>query len=168
MMPADPTPAPPHHGGITVIAYLKLFKGLALIASAFGALELRGHATDDIVTWIVDHGHIAPEGRLVQWLWRHLDALTDGRLQLMMKVGFAYGALQLFESYGLFRRRKWAEWLVVIATTVPIPFELYELFHEPSLGRFAILLGNAMVAMYLWHRRTDFLSRAQWKRLRKK
>ena len=60
------------------------------------------------------------------------------------------------------------EWLVVIATTIPVPFELYELFHEPSLARFGVLLVNAVIAAYLWHRRTDFLSRKQWKLLKKK
>lgn len=147
---------------------MKLFKGIVLIASAVGAFELRGHEAGAIIEWIVDHGHIAPEGRLVRWLWTKIDAFSDGRLALIAKVGLAYGALQLFESYGLFRRRKWAEWLVVIATTLPIPFELYELFHETSLSRFLILLFNAMIAAYLWHRRTDFLSRRQWKILRGK
>jgi uncharacterized membrane protein (DUF2068 family) len=157
-----PTTQPPHHSGITAIAWFKLIKGSLLVLSALGAFELRGHAAEDILQWIVDHGRLAPEGRLVQWIWEQLELLTDGKLSLIAKVGFAYGGLQLFESYGLFRRRKWAEWIVVIATSVPIPFELYELFHEPSLVRFCILLGNAMIAGYLWHRRTDFLSRAQW------
>ena len=102
-----------------------------------------------MIEWIVDHGHAAPEGRLVRWLWAHLNTLTDGRLAIIAQVGLAYGALQLVESYGLFRRRKWAEWLVVIATTIPIPFELYELFHEPSLSRFLIVLGNVLYAGYL-------------------
>lgn len=165
-----PAPAPlvppPNHAGITVIAYMKAFKGLLLVASAIGALELRGHGADEIVHWIIDHAHVAPEGRLVSWLWGKLNVLTDGKLSLIGKVGLAYGILQLVESYGLFRRRKWAEWLVVIATTLPIPFELYELFHEPSLSRFGVLLVNAVIAVYLWHRRTDFLSGKQWKRLR--
>ncbi len=158
--------SPPNHAGITVIAYMKLFKGLALVASAVGALELRGHGADEIVHWIIDHAHLAPEGRLVTWLWSKLNTLTDGKLALIGKVGLAYGIMQLVESYGLFRRRRWAEWLVVIATTIPVPFELYELFHEPSLGRFGILLVNSVIAVYLWHRRTDFLSAKQWRRLR--
>jgi uncharacterized membrane protein (DUF2068 family) len=102
----------------------------------------------------------------VQWIWSKLEALTDGKLALIGRAGLAYGVMQLVESYGLFRRRKWAEWLVVVATTLPIPWELYELFHAPSWMRFGILALNVGIAAYLWHRRTEFLTRLQRKMLK--
>jgi uncharacterized membrane protein (DUF2068 family) len=159
---------PPNHAGITVLATFKLIKGIVLILSAFGAFELRGHAMEDVLHWVVDHAHLAPEGRLVRWLSLRLDDLTDGRLKLISQIGFAYGAMQLFEAYGLFLRRRWAEWLVVIATTIPLPFEIYELAHTPTWMRAGILAFNAAIAAYLWHRRTDFLSAKQWAFLRRR
>jgi uncharacterized membrane protein (DUF2068 family) len=145
--------------GITLIAILKLIKGTGLILGALGAFELRGMNFESVIQWIVDHGHLAPEGRLVTWIWDHLNALTDGRLKLLGEAGLAYGTMQLLESYGLFLRRKWAEWLVVIATSIPLPFEIYELFVEPSWTKTGVLVANAGIAVYLWHRRTDFLTR---------
>jgi|GEM_PF-275961 len=163
--PALPVPLvePPHHRGITIIAVFKLIKGTVLIAAALGALQLRGHSMESVFEWVVDHTHLAPEGRLVHWLWSKLGGITDGNLATIGEAGLAYGVFQLVESYGLFRRRKWAEWLVVIATSLPVPVEFYELFHAPSLFKLGILAVNLGVAGYLWHRRADFMTRTQRK-----
>jgi uncharacterized membrane protein (DUF2068 family) len=156
-------PPEKEHGtaAITLIATLKLINGAALLLGALGALKLQGYGTDDVVQWLVDHGHLAPEGRLVDWIWDHLDALMDGRLKIIAGAGLAYGAMQLLESYGLFLRRRWAEWLVVVATSIPLPFELYELARNPSWVKTGLLAINAGIAAYLWYRRAAFLTAAQ-------
>jgi uncharacterized membrane protein (DUF2068 family) len=51
---------------------------------------------------------------------------------------------------GLFRRKRWAEWLTVIATSLLIPFELYELVHRPSVLKAGGLAVNIVIVVYLF------------------
>lgn len=165
--PAAPVALPESHKGITVIATLKLIKGTVLVLTALGALELRGRDLDGVLQWFIDHTHIAPEGRLVTWVLDHLDALTDNKLRFIGEAGLVYGLFQLVESYGLFGRRAWAEWLVVVATTLPVPYELYELLHHATLTKLGIITVNVAIAGYLWYRRSEFLTRGQRKALKR-
>jgi uncharacterized membrane protein (DUF2068 family) len=61
----------------------------------------------------------------------------------------AYGVLELVEGVGLFYRRRWAEWLTVVATTLLIPLELYEVVRSPSLLKAGGIAVNVVVVAYL-------------------
>jgi len=50
---------------------------------------------------------------------------------------------------GLFLRKRWAEWLTVVATTLLIPLELYELVRKPSALKGAGLIVNILIVLYL-------------------
>jgi uncharacterized membrane protein (DUF2068 family) len=64
-------------------------------------------------------------------------------------AALAYGALELVEGVGLWQRRRWAEWLTVIATSFLIPLELYELVHRPTALKAAGLAVNVAIVIYL-------------------
>ena len=53
------------------------------------------------------------------------------------------------EGGGLFLRKRWAEWLTVVATTLLIPLELYELVRKPSALKGAGLIVNILIVLYL-------------------
>jgi hypothetical protein len=53
------------------------------------------------------------------------------------------------EDGGLFLRKRWAEWLSVVATTRLIPLELYELVRKPSALKGAGLIVNILIVLYL-------------------
>src|SRR5262249_42009678 len=63
-------------------------------------------------------------------------------------AAIGYGVLELVEGYGLWRRFRWAEWLTVIATSLLIPVELYELVHRPSALKAAGLAVNVLIVLY--------------------
>src|SRR5262245_42343514 len=111
---------------ITAIGAFKAFKGGVLLIASVGVFQLIGRDLESIVDWLVDAVHLAPDGRLVRWAYAQLDGLTDGKLRAIASVGLLYGALLCTEAYGLLMRRKWAEQLVVVATLLPVPVELYE------------------------------------------
>jgi uncharacterized membrane protein (DUF2068 family) len=60
-----------------------------------------------------------------------------------------YGVLESVEGAGLWLEKLWAEWLTVIATSLLIPFELYELAHKPSLLKAAGTAVNVAIVAYL-------------------
>ena len=69
-------------------------------------------------------------------------------------TSFGYAILMGTEGVGLYLRRPWARWFTIVASSSLIPIEVYELVRGPGLARFAILVLNVVVVVYLW-RRTD-------------
>jgi uncharacterized membrane protein (DUF2068 family) len=60
-----------------------------------------------------------------------------------------HATLELVESLGLLLRRRWAEYLVVLATGFLIPLEVYEAILHPTLFKAAVLVVNVAVVVYL-------------------
>ena len=65
----------------------------------------------------------------------------------MLAIG--YGVLELVEGGGLWLDQLWAEYLTVIATSLFIPFELYELAIRPSLWKAGGIFVNVLIVLYL-------------------
>ncbi|MGO9853742.1 MAG: DUF2127 domain-containing protein [Acidimicrobiales bacterium] len=61
----------------------------------------------------------------------------------------AYAALEATEMVGLWFNKRWAEYLTFVATTVLIPYELYELSLRVSIFKLVVLAINLAVAIYL-------------------
>ncbi len=49
-------------------------------------------------------------------------------------AGLLYGGLEALEGFGLLLRRRWAEYLVLVAMMVFIPVEVQELAVRPSVA----------------------------------
>ena len=77
------------------------------------------------------------------------DLRLEHEIALFGAGALAYGGLELIEGGGLFLRKRWAEWLTVIATTLLIPVELYELARRPSLWKAGGILVNVLIVVYL-------------------
>lgn len=83
---------------------------------------------------------------LSAFLGRHATERTLGFLLLAVAVD---GAFTAFEAVALRRAYPWAPWLVVVATSLLLPFELLELLEHPRISRLGILVVNAAIAAYL-------------------
>ncbi len=55
----------------------------------------------------------------------------------------------MIEGIGLLLEHAWAGYLVVIATSSLIPFEIYEISRKPTLLRFSLFLLNVGIVIYL-------------------
>ncbi len=64
-------------------------------------------------------------------------------------AALAYGALESVEAYGLFKRRRWGEWLTVLATSLLLIPEVWELTKNASVLKVGALLVNLLVVAYL-------------------
>jgi uncharacterized membrane protein (DUF2068 family) len=65
-----------------------------------------------------------------------------------------YATLQLVESYGLWNMRRWGEYLTVVATSVFLPWEIYEVIEKVTVIRVGALIINiAAVIWLLWSKR---------------
>jgi Predicted membrane protein (DUF2127) len=72
------------------------------------------------------------------------------RIAALFALG--YGVLELVEGTGLWLDQLWAEYLTVIATSLLIPLELYELVRNPRVLKAGGLVVNLAIVAYLVHR----------------
>lgn len=138
--------------GRRVIALFKFVKAFFLILTSYGVHKLLDpHLIDQIRLWSA--GLTDPvDQRFIERALDWVERLGAGRLHLVMTVTMAYTAVVLVEGTGLWLRKRWAEWVTLIATCSLIPFEVYELFHRPPGKRWTVaatLLANLLIAGYL-------------------
>ena len=75
---------------------------------------------------------------------------SSSRTVLLIGIGaLLFGLLELTEAIGLARRRRWAEYLTVIAGCIGIPLEVTEVLSRQTPVRISILLINVAIVIYL-------------------
>ena len=62
---------------------------------------------------------------------------------------FFYALLHTIEGIGLILERDWAGYLVIVATSSLIPFEIYEIARKFTSVRIALFLLNVGIVIYL-------------------
>jgi uncharacterized membrane protein (DUF2068 family) len=81
-----------------------------------------------------------------------LDRLFSYRTGTLMEVGvavLAYGALEGVEAVGLWRGKRWAEYLTFLATTILLPLEIYEIVNGGTVLKVIGFVINLAVVVYL-------------------
>jgi uncharacterized membrane protein (DUF2068 family) len=139
------------HGGgaLLVIAVFKFVKGAVLLALAFGALTfLHKDVASEIQRWL-DQLRIDPDNKFIGALLGKLQLVHTKELKEISALGAGYAALFLTEGTGLLFRKRWAEWLTIVATSSLMPIEVYELVEKFTAVRLFALLINAAVVLYL-------------------
>ena len=78
-----------------------------------------------------------------------LNRLTPSKIRLYGLIALGYGALEAAEGYGLWRRRRWGEYLTIVATSLLLIPEVDEIVKKPSLLKALGLVVNLAVIAYL-------------------
>ena len=104
-----------------------------------------GDALEQFVTRL----HLDPENRLVHEVANKLAGIDQSHLKAIGAGTFFYSLLEGFEGVGLLLRRRWAEYLTVVATGLLLPLEVYEIARKPTALRVAVLLVNLVILAYL-------------------
>jgi hypothetical protein len=155
MLPAAEQAPKPRFGVLRTIALYKIVKVALLLAVAYGELRLRDASlVAKLLSWAAAKPY-GLEHRMVSWFVQLFSGLSASRVTALRLVTLAYAAIFAVEGIGLWMEKRWAEWLTVVVTASLIPLELWEMLHRPTVGKLAILLGNAVIVAYLvWHVRT--------------
>ena len=100
----------------------------------------------------------AGHGIIVQLLLRVLVLIGHFSHINVLAIGaVGYAILEGTEGVGLAMRRRWAEYLTVIATGVLIPYEAFEVVRHVTLFKIGALLLNLAVVGYLAYRKRLFV-----------
>lgn len=134
---------------LTLIALFKFGKAVLLIALGLGALQLIRSDIREQANTMFDALGSSIDVVPVLKLLRRIGAVAPWRLRLIGSGAFLYAALFMTEGVGLWRQRRWAEYLTVIATASFIPFEVFELTRRLTYPRAGALTINIAVVAYL-------------------
>src|SRR5947207_7831552 len=82
-------------------------------------------------------------------------ALAGGALRATAILAFFYCAVLFTEGIGVYMQKRWAEFLMIFATSALIPLEIRHvwhrlIFHRPMLIPALILLANCFIVWFLY------------------
>ncbi|UQX89890.1 DUF2127 domain-containing protein [Jatrophihabitans telluris] len=93
-------------------------------------------------------GWNATDSGLIHSIEKALNA-KGTTLNLVAAFLIFYGVLQLIEGVGLWKLKRWGEYFAVVATSLFLPLEIYELSEKVTLLRAAAFALNVAAVAYL-------------------
>jgi uncharacterized membrane protein (DUF2068 family) len=132
-----------------LIALERTARGLLLFAAGIYLLAKAGANFGDIANHIARRLELDPRHGLVKHAVDKLGHLREHEVKLFGALAIGYGVLEVTEGVGLFYKQRWAEWLTVIATSLLVPLEVYELVRHPSLLKAGGIVVNLLIVAYL-------------------
>jgi uncharacterized membrane protein (DUF2068 family) len=138
---------------LRLIAIYKLSKTVVFIGIGIGLLQLLHHNVQEMLRiYVIEPMHFDPENRLLHWALDQAGALTDHKIRFLSYFAFFGAAFFAVEGIGLYLRRHWAEYMVLISTGSLLPIEVMETYHLLEWWKVAVLIGNLAILLYLVHR----------------
>jgi uncharacterized membrane protein (DUF2068 family) len=136
---------------ITLIVLDKVARALLAILLGLGLLDLlHSMAPIQFLQQLVNDLNLGAISRSLEMQIEKLANLPHGTLIRLAIGAYGYAALELVEGIGLLRRRRWAEYLTLVATLIPIPFiEIPELLAKFTFVRLGALVINSAIVIYL-------------------
>jgi len=135
--------------GLLLIGLFKLFKGLLLAATGFGALRLLHRDVAEVVDHWVQLLRVDPDNRFIHRFLVRILAVSPKQLRELSIGTFFYASLLLTEGVGLLMQKHWAEYFTVITTAALLPLECYEIVEKFTWVRVLVLAVNAAIVWYL-------------------
>jgi uncharacterized membrane protein (DUF2068 family) len=139
------------------IAAAKLLKAILLFAVAFGFHRLiqgnsggdNTQAQETFERW-VKVIRVDPGGHYAHLVINAVTGMSEHRMHQLQIATILYGLLFGTEGTGLLLRKRWAEYLTIVSTTVFLPLEVIELMKpEHRVIKASLLLLNLLIVAYL-------------------
>lgn len=126
---------------------------LLLVKLELGSIKSWARSLLDAINGTVDNTARGGHLRLSRELERVL-GLKGSELTVLLIMAVIYAVVESVEAVGLWRERRWAEYLTVVATAGFLPFEIRELADRVTILRLITLAVNVAILMYLvWSKR---------------
>jgi uncharacterized membrane protein (DUF2068 family) len=145
---------------LRLIAAERIVRGILLLAAGIYLLFNVNSDFGRLAERVLRAIDLDPRRPLFHRFIAYLHHLHASEVRIAALFALGYGVLELVEGTGLWLDQLWAEYLTVIATSLLVPFELYELVRHPSVLKAGGLAVNLAIVAYLVHllrrrRRTD-------------
>jgi uncharacterized membrane protein (DUF2068 family) len=137
---------------LITIGIFHLVKAASIIALTFGAAHLFHKDVEAEVEHWLNILRIDPDNRFVGGLLTKLNLVHTKELKQLTALGAFYSALFLTQGVGLVLCQRWAEWLTVVATSVFIPVEVYEIVQDFGVWKIGLFVFNIAIVAFLIYR----------------
>jgi uncharacterized membrane protein (DUF2068 family) len=124
-------------------------KGAIVLAAGFGLAALVHRDVQAAAEALVERLHLDPARRFPRIFLELAGNLSSGQLWALAALAAAYSGIRFAEAYGLWRDRRWAQWLAALSGGIYVPVEIYELARGFSSIKLAALVLNAAVVAYM-------------------
>ena len=137
---------------LKLIAIFKMLKGLFLLSLGISLIFLNSRTRwmDSISVWATDE-LLVVHSKTLHYLLNQLQNMLAGEhLRATGLLSLFYSGVLFTEGVGVYLQKRWAEWLMIVATSALIPLELHHLFVKPGIGAVVILLVNCFIVWFLY------------------
>src|SRR5215831_15475785 len=148
---------------LRVFAVERFLRFLIIGAAAYGVWRFRydragiqrsyEHALPAIRALYRDLGFDVSRSRLLGVIQDSF--MLTSRTLTFLAIGLAvYALIELVESVGLWQGKRWGEYFAMVATSIFLPYEIYDLTVKITWLRLGALVVNLLLVVYLvWTRR---------------
>ena len=136
-------------GGLRAVAILEAAKGTVVLLVGLGLLSIGHDAIERFAERLVTHAHLNPAARYSDIFIYLASRLHGIGVSVLAFAAFLYAGIRLAEAYGLWRERRWAEWLAAWSGGIYIPFELYELSVRVTWLKVGALFVNVAIVAFM-------------------
>jgi uncharacterized membrane protein (DUF2068 family) len=137
---------------LKLIAVFKILKGLFLLSLGVSLIFLNSRTRwmDSISDWATDELLVVHSKTLHYLLNQLQKMLTGGHLRATGLLALFYSGVLFTEGIGVYLQKRWAELLMVIATSALIPLEIHRLSVKPSVTAAVVLVVNGFIVWFLY------------------
>ncbi len=138
------------------IAAERAFRAVVLLALGI-VLVTHPHANwASEIARFAQHLGLDPKDNWIQKIIDKVSKISSSQDVVFGVVAIAYAVLEGAEAYGLWTRKRWGEWLTVVATSLLFIPEIWELTKSATPLKVGAILVNIAVVVYLvWRLRRD-------------
>jgi uncharacterized membrane protein (DUF2068 family) len=143
---------------LRLLAVERFLRALLILAAAYGIWRFRAHhdavqrAFDEdlpLLRPLAEKLHYnLDESSIVHTLRTVIEARTSTLAAVAVGL-LIYGILQVIEAVGLWLLKRWGEYFAVVATSLGLPIEIYELAEKVTVFRVGALVLNIAAVIYL-------------------
>jgi len=132
------------------VAIFEAAKGLLALLVGLGLLIFNHSQWQHAFSELIRYLHLYPSHEGSHSFRHILEHVSDSRRLLLACGAFAYTAFRFVEAYGLWRARRWAEWIALVSGSAYLPFEIYAVIHtRGSWTAVTILVLNTLIVMVI-------------------
>jgi uncharacterized membrane protein (DUF2068 family) len=135
--------------GLRVVALFEALKGTLALLAAGGLFYSIPRDFRHVAEELVGRLHLNAGKSYPNVFNRIIEDTTNAQLWMIGALVLVYAVVRFSEAYGLWRERRWAEWLAALSGGVYVPVEIYELTRGVSWIKLVALALNLCVVAYM-------------------
>ncbi|MEV4139801.1 DUF2127 domain-containing protein [Dactylosporangium sp. NPDC049742] len=143
---------------LRLLSIERFAKGIAVLLAGYGVFRFRSHRDGVERAFNEDLPLLRPFADRIGWKFEDSAMIhtirtvieAESKTLLWVAIGLmVYGVLQVVEGVGLWMLKRWGEYFAVVATSLGLPVEIYELSEKVTWLRIGALVVNIVAVLYI-------------------